>query len=178
MLKKRKMSKYIIYLRRNLINDKCYIGQTSNFKRREYNWKCLKVPYNKHIDADRAEYGLENFTVEILAETDNRDEAFELEKRFIADYNSVWPGGYNISTGGYGKSGVEGYWKGKHHSEEAKAKRSKPVYQYTLDNVLVRVWLSINECSRNGYNQGNVWACCNGKKKTYKGHIWSYFPLN
>ena len=53
-------------------------------------------------------------------------------------------------------------------------KLSKPVLQYTLNGEFVREWESIAECDRNGYNQGNVYACCQGKQKTHKGYIWKY----
>ena len=53
-------------------------------------------------------------------------------------------------------------------------KLSKPVLQYTLDGELVKEWSSTHECCRNGYNRGNVWACCLGRLKTYKGFIWKY----
>lgn len=53
-------------------------------------------------------------------------------------------------------------------------KRSKKVYQYTLDGEFVREWVSTKECGRNGFHQGNVAACCRGKLKTYKGFIWKY----
>ena len=52
--------------------------------------------------------------------------------------------------------------------------RSKPVLQFTLDGEFVREWESTNECGRNGFNQGNIWSCCNGKLKQYKGFIWRY----
>lgn len=54
---------------------------------------------------------------------------------------------------------------------------SKPVYQYTTNGELVKVWESVSECGRNGYTQSAVCQCCNGKKKRYKGCIWSYVPL-
>ena len=53
-------------------------------------------------------------------------------------------------------------------------KCSKKVYQYTLDGKFVKEWKSTAECDRNGYNYGNVAACCRGKLKTYKGFIWRY----
>ena len=56
-------------------------------------------------------------------------------------------------------------------------KLSRPVYQYTLDYVLVRVWPSTKECGRNGFSQSNVSDCCLGKRKTHKGFLWSYVPL-
>ena len=53
-------------------------------------------------------------------------------------------------------------------------KLSKPVLQLTLTGELIREWPSTKECGRNGFNQSNVWACCNGKKPQYKGFRWEY----
>ena len=54
---------------------------------------------------------------------------------------------------------------------------SKKVYQYTLDNELVKIWQSTQECGRNGFLQSCVSSCCQGKQKTHKGFKWSYVPL-
>ena len=51
---------------------------------------------------------------------------------------------------------------------------SKPVLQYTLDGEFVREWPSTMECERNGFNRGNIWMCCQGKLKKYKGYIWKF----
>lgn len=56
-------------------------------------------------------------------------------------------------------------------------KLSKKVYQYTLDNQLVKVWDSTMECQRNGYHSGHISNCCRGILKQHKGYKWSYFPL-
>ena len=53
-------------------------------------------------------------------------------------------------------------------------KCSKKVYQYTLDGKFVKEWESIAECGRNGFNQGGICKCCNGKQKIYRGFIWRY----
>ena len=58
--------------------------------------------------------------------------------------------------------------------ERRSKKRSKPVLQYDLEGNFIKEWVSINECVRNGYNQGNVAACCRGKRKYHKGFIWRY----
>ena len=58
--------------------------------------------------------------------------------------------------------------------ERRSKKKSKPVLQYTLDGEFVREWPSTMECGRNGFNQGNIWMCCQGKLKKYKGFIWRY----
>lgn len=64
-------------------------------------------------------------------------------------------------------------------SRTAKAveKQSKRVYQYTKDYELVAIWESTQECSRNGFCQGNISKCCRGKLKQHKGFIWSYTHL-
>lgn len=55
-------------------------------------------------------------------------------------------------------------------------KCSKLVYQYDLDNNLIKVWLSTQECQRNGYY--NVAACCRGDRFKSNGYKWSYTPIN
>ena len=77
---------------------------------------------------------------------------------------------------------------GKHHSDETKRKMSKAnvnnpklskqVVQYTLEGELVKIWDSTNECGRNGFSQGNVSACCQGKIKTHKKFKWRYYNEN
>ena len=83
-------------------------------------------------------------------------------------------------------SGENHYMFGKHHSEETKKKisntkkgipnekQSKKVLQFTLDGEFVREWLSIAECSRNGYDGANICLCCQGKRKSHKGFKWCY----
>ena len=53
-------------------------------------------------------------------------------------------------------------------------KLSKRVLQLSLDGELIKEWESTNECGRNGFNKGNVAACCNGKLPQYKGFKWCY----
>ena len=59
-------------------------------------------------------------------------------------------------------------------AKNTNGKCSKTVLQYDLEGNLIREWKSVTECGRNGYNQGHVAECCNGKRKTHKGFIWRY----
>lgn len=61
--------------------------------------------------------------------------------------------------------------------ERISKNKSKPVYQYTLDGELVKIWSSTQECGRNGYTQINVSKCCRGILKKHNGYRWSYTPL-
>lgn len=51
--------------------------------------------------------------------------------------------------------------------------RSKQVGAFR-NNELVMKFPSTAECGRQGFNQGNVAACCRGELKTYKGFEWRY----
>lgn len=50
----------------------------------------------------------------------------------------------------------------------------KRVGAYDKNGELVMVFPSTAEAGRQGYNQGSVCACCNGKRKTHKGYEWRY----
>ena len=62
---------------------------------------------------------------------------------------------------------------GSHNERIAKA-MSKRVLQLSLSGDLIREWESTRECGRNGFNQGSVVDCCNGKQKTHKGFRFMY----
>ena len=53
-------------------------------------------------------------------------------------------------------------------------KKSKRVLQLSLSGDLIKEWESARECGRNGFDQGNVSRCCNGKQKTHKGFRFMY----
>ena len=111
--------KYTVYIRTNLINGKQYVGQTKNFKRRESNWRDLSTRYaNKLLTVDREKYGLENFKVEILAEVETREEAWDLEQKFTLEYNTKYPNGYNMGNGGKTQEGTL-------HTDESKTNMSE-----------------------------------------------------
>lgn len=51
---------------------------------------------------------------------------------------------------------------------------SKRVLQFTKEGEFVKEWPSIHEAGRNGFNQGHVWSCCIGKRKSANGYNWRY----
>lgn len=54
-------------------------------------------------------------------------------------------------------------------------KKSKHVYQYTLDMVFVREWPSVREIERQlGFKSSNISTCCRGIQKTAYGYMWEY----
>lgn len=53
-------------------------------------------------------------------------------------------------------------------------KVSKKVGQYKKDGTLVKIWQSLSDAKRAGYNGGNISSCCNGLRKTHGGYKWSF----
>lgn len=72
---------------------------------------------------------------------------------------------YNTNFGNRNKKIAEKMTNGK---------LSKKVLQYTLDGQFVREWESTAECGRNGFNQGHICSCCQGKIKKHHNFIWRY----
>ena len=60
-------------------------------------------------------------------------------------------------------------------NERAAKALSKTVLQLSLSGELIKEWESTQECGRNGFNQGNVAACCRGEQKTHKGFRFMYY---
>ena len=89
-----------IYIIRNYINDKVYIGQSIDPAARFYGHITNSATRSTRsaIDGAIKKYGAENFYYEIL---ENKTPDYnEREKYWIAFYNSIAPTGYNILPGG------------------------------------------------------------------------------
>ena len=88
-----------IYIIRNRINSKVYIGQSVNAAER-FIGHCKKSSDNGNSLISRAiqKYGANNFWFEVLeSQIENYNER---EKYWIEFYNSIQPNGYNIQAGG------------------------------------------------------------------------------
>lgn len=54
-------------------------------------------------------------------------------------------------------------------------KKSKPVLQFTLEDILIKEYPSIKQVERElGFDQSHICACCNGKYKQAYGYKWKY----
>ena len=101
---------FFIYLIKNLINGKVYIGETGNPKRRFSDHiklanseghfaKKKKQAIHKAI----AKYGKDNFKFEIIDQFATEKEAFDAEIKYIKEYKSKNRNfGYNLTYGGDG----------------------------------------------------------------------------
>jgi len=105
-----------VYITTNLINKKQYIGEHStNNDDLDKNYLGSGRPYFQNAIK---EYGKENFKREILEFFPTKQEAFNAQEKYINEYNTLVPNGYNLCpTGGMN---ISGCW-----SKESKEKLSK-----------------------------------------------------
>lgn len=129
-----------IYLIKNIINNKIYIGQAKNAKER-FQGHCKPSAAhrdNSLIDKAIQKYGKENFQIEILeSQIENYNER---ERYWIQYYNSLTPNGYNILLGGDEPPIMKGY-------EHPEAKLSKEDI-FNLTNDLQNTNLSFEELAK------------------------------
>lgn len=170
---------FSIYKITNIINDKCYIGQTEQKP---------KARQNKHIrDARPGKSNLSihnairkhkwgNFIFVVIATATDKKMANLLEKFYIRVYESNnRKFGYNLTDGGSGTCGYK-------HTDKDKLKISdthirRPVRQYSSKRVFVREYASILEAELiTGIKRSNIGACCR-KTCNYNsagGFLWCF----
>lgn len=153
------MKNYKIYMHKNKINGKVYIGQTKQSLERRWNngYGYLGCPYfYKAIQ----KHGWNNFEHILLEDNLTADEANEKEIYYINQYQSyIEDYGYNISLGGAGLS-----------------KENIPVYQYDLNGNYIKTWNSISEiCDTLNINGSHIYTCCNEKMDYVYDSQWKYY---
>jgi group I intron endonuclease len=132
-MEQNKTEKYgIIYMCKNKINNKLYIGQTKNelIKRRKQHEKNAKYGITTKFYLALLKYGFDNFEWGIIANCENIEKSNEMEEYFISLYkSSEKPYGYNTKLGGSNfkmseetKLKISNANKGKKRSEEFKQK--------------------------------------------------------
>lgn len=99
------MSYGIIYLFRNKINEKVYIGQTTKdiaIRTQEHLVRAHTYKKNQfHFHLALAKHGIENFEVSAIDFGNSKNELDEKEIYWISFYNSMVPEkGYNSRSGG------------------------------------------------------------------------------
>ena len=107
------------------INNKVYIGITINSLSKRITQHKSRTKNNSTLQFHSAlrKHGFENFSWEVLYETDSLEELFTLEMYFISHYNSYGEKGYNSTPGGEVPEPMKGDKNGmfgKQHTEEVR----------------------------------------------------------
>lgn len=130
-----------MYLLRNKINGKCYVGQTVNLAKR----------FQKHRDEARhhtsgmavgfaiEKYGWDAFEKYVLEQCSSPEELNAAEEYWIAKHNSIFPHGYNIERGGDAK--CAGLYVGEKSAKAilnwSKVKRIRMMFDEGLSTFVV-----------------------------------------
>lgn len=105
----------LIYLITNNLNNKKYVGQTSNSLDLRWRQHTSKHQgYCRVLHNAIMKYGKENFSIIEIAKASSIEELNQMEEAFIKEFNTIVPNGYNLLPGGNNK---------KHH-DDSKRKMS------------------------------------------------------
>lgn len=150
---------YKIYMHKNKINGKVYIGQTrqeldDRWKNGSGYKKCPKF-YNAI-----QKYGWDNFEHFLLECNLTYEQANEKEIYYINKFNSCDRNfGYNISNGGAGNP-IE----------------TETIYQYSLDGNFVKSWKSVAEiCDFYKIVNSGIYKCIYGQINYFHGYQWKKY---
>lgn len=149
--------KKFIYKITNLIDNKAYIGQTSDYKRRftEHKARGYGQEKNKLLYFAFDKYGIENFSFEVLEETEQYNER---EEYWINYYNTFKPNGYNLTLGGENPPVFHGE---EHHLAEHTKEEVQVVINLLKDTNLPIAQIAkitkYNPSSINRINTGALW---------------------
>lgn len=123
-----------VYITTNLINGKQYIGDHSTDDLNSHKSKYYLGSGRPYLERAIKEYKRKNFKREILEFFDTKQEAFNAQEKYIQQYNTLVPNGYNISPkGGHDviggvseetKQKISQKLKGVKHSEERRKNES------------------------------------------------------
>jgi len=152
---------YTIYMHKNKINSKVYIGQTCTTLKCRFGKNGIYYIGCPAFYRAIQKYGWNNFEHIVLEENiSDLEMANNREKYYISLYNSTeGKYGYNIQAGGNEQTLL-----------------SKNVYQYSLNGEYIKSYNSIADATRdNNLCEGKISDCCNGKRKSTGGYMWSYF---
>lgn len=87
----------VVYLMRNTVNGKLYVGQTTRTIEERFKEHAQAPTY---IGNSMRFHGVDKFTIEVIAECETQEELDACEIHYIAEYDCLAPKGYNCTTGG------------------------------------------------------------------------------
>lgn len=164
-----------IYLWRNLVNYKVYVGQAQNFYRR-------MTEYIKGNEDERLigrainKYGLDNFEIVILEKDLPFEKLAEREMYWIKQYNSCiyfengW--GYNATEGGEGSVGFKHTNETKRKLSELRKESGFPIVCVETGKVYKNAVVATEAVG--GKSVSGIRECLNGNNMTAYGYHWRY----
>lgn len=183
------MKKYEIYKVTNLINNKVYIGLTTQGIKKRWYQHCHMLTGSTYLKRAINLYGSQNFIIEVIDIASTEQELQDLEIMYIAEYNSLSPNGYNLTTGGsycnYSKditdqmsSIMKTRWQDKEKMKslligikEYVEKKKQKIIGINIKNGSIIKFTSISDAQINNYFP----QPCLHQNSNYSGeHSWFY----
>lgn len=175
---------YCVYVHINKVNEKRYVGITSQKPQRR--WRNGKgYLQNPHFKSAIEKYGWDGFEHYVLMAGLTKEQAVRWEQALIAQWDTTNPDrGYNVGLGGEGTNSVSDEtrdkmrirnfkWYANH--PEAKERRWHGVEQYDRNGNWMRSFESILEATQvTGIGHPCIIRCCKGKSHTAGGYQWRY----
>lgn len=170
----------IVYMVKNLVNGKVYIGKTSTSAEKRFKRHCYEAfsknklgKRNYYFHSAIVKYGVENFEIIELCECLTNNECSDRERFYIKHYNSKnHEIGYNLTDGG---EGVIGRKKTKEEIEKHKQKllgrklsdeHKKAISKANKGRVISKQTKTKISLKNSGENNGNY-----GKAETLESRI-------
>lgn len=131
--KMQKKKKHYVYLTTNLVNGKQYIGDHTINTQEFYYY----LGSGTNLLNDIQIYGENCFFKEILEWFETKEEAFDSQKKYIKEFNTLKPSGYNIhKKGGWSAKGNSGIFsnseKFQDYLESLKGVHYSPDFDRTI----------------------------------------------
>ena len=167
------MRKYTIYMHKNKINNKIYVGQTCQTLQERWGSKGSGYKTCTKFKNAINKYGWDNFEHIIIEEVYSPEEADEREKYWINYYNSV-ENGYNLSYGG----GSLHSFSNEHKTNLQRAIINKIGRKVICVNTK-KIYETLSEAEKDT-GAKHIGDCCkrkiltSGKDKEGNGLVWRY----
>ncbi len=187
-----------IYIITNLIDGQQYVGQTTTSVKERYLAHCSESR-NRYISNSIKKHGKENFKIEELFVCFDKDSLNELETYFVEYYNTFFPNGYNLRSGGNqnGKCSDELKRKisesktgkpnlkrrGELRTQEQRFLISKGLGGRSILATEIKtgnktIYLTAHETTKYGFQPWNVISVCKSRRPVHKGHKFEYLEEN
>lgn len=161
-----------IYKITNKINNMSYYGQTIQSLNKRLQDHFRKESHCSYLKNAISFYGKENFEI-ILVDTaisDSKNKLFvilnDLEEKYIKENNTLYPNGYNLTTGG----------NQSRLSQESIDKRVKKCKKSIICNETGKIYPSIKEAAESfGAKAEAIHRVLRGKRKSFRNLTFSYY---
>jgi len=186
----------IIYKATNLITGKSYVGLTTKTLAERIHAHINKANIEKSIfQKSIKKHNIDNFNFQVIDSANTKEELINKEIFWIHTENTLYPNGYNLTSGGEGTKGMcnlvkskisnskkgvaNPKLKGRKISATQRLKISKKlgggkVIAVNLQTGLTQNFTHVKATSIAGFNPSLVCAVIKGKRLSHKNHLFYY----